>query len=490
MADVLIKNAEILTMDSARRIIDRGWISVSGNRIEDIGDGDPDAVGATKEIDARGGLVMPGFVSSHAHPVDAMLRGGIEVDRNLFDWFYNIYYGGLAAFTPEDCNMSIRLAMAEGIRGGITTFQDTWGINTGDDAARVDACAEASIEAYRSVGMRCIFSWMFNDRIPAAWDEYLKSIARKIPTLRLDPATIVEDTDSVLARMEALMRKHHGSDGGRIHACPAPCLPNTCTEEALLGSLELAREFDTLVTIHVNEQMTDAKMFSELWQISATEWMHNMGFLDPRVVAAHCVWLSDKDIRLFRMHDVKVAHNPTSNHFLGSGAAPIDKMVMAGITVGLGTDDVNLHSNVSIFSEMRRAALLQKVVCHDAGVITAEKVLEMATIDGARVLGLDSEIGSLEVGKKADVIILDTDAPHWFPRHHLPSVLVFQAHDEDVRTVLIDGRVVMEDRALHFFDDDDEQAFLARVQKATERIVEEAGLQSARDRGWQSFSRV
>jgi cytosine/adenosine deaminase-related metal-dependent hydrolase len=215
-----------------------------------------------------------------------------------------------------------------------------------------------------------------------------------------------------------------------------------------------------------------------------------MGFLDPRVVAAHCVWLSDKDIRLFRMHDVKVAHNPTSNHFLGSGTAPIDKMVMSGITVGLGTDDVNLQSNVSIFSEMRRAALLQKVARHDAGVITAEKVLEMATIDGAHVLGLDADIGSLEVGKKADVILLDTDQPHWYPRHHLPAVLVFQAHDEDVRTVLIDGKVVMEDRVLHFLGPDEESAFLQRVQQAAERVVDEAGLGSARDRGWQSFSTV
>lgn len=489
MADVLIQNAEILTMDPDRRIIDRGWLSVTGNRIDGIGEGDPD-VAAAKVIDGKGGVVMPGFVSSHAHPVDAMLRGGIEVDRNLFDWFYNIYYGGLAAFTPEDCHMSIKLAMAEGIRGGITTFQDTWGINTGDDSGRVDACAEASIAAYKEVGMRCIFSWMFNDRIPAAWDEYLKSVARKIPTLKLDPATIVEDTDFVLSRMEALMDKYHKTDEDRLHVCPAPCLPNTCSEEALLGSLELARKFDTLVTIHINEQMTDAKMFSELWQISATEWLHNMGFLDPRVVAAHCVWLSDKDIRLFRMHDVKVAHNPTSNHFLGSGAAPIDKMLTAGLIVGLGTDDVNLQSNVSIFSEMRRAALLQKITRHDAGVITAEKVLEMATIDGARVLGLESEIGSLEVGKKADIIVLNTDEPHWYPRHHLASVLVFQAHDEDVRTVLIDGKVVMEDRVLHFLDPDEQPAFLAHVQQATERIIDDAGLASARDRGWQSVSRV
>jgi len=173
------------------------------------------------------------------------------------------------------------------------------------------------------------------------------------------------------------------------------------------------------------------------------------------------VHLTDRDLRYFKVHGVKVAHCPSSNLNLASGIARVPQMVLAGITVGLGTDDTSTNCNVSILTEMRLAALIQRGVSYDAGVVTAEKVLEMATIDGARALGLEDEIGSLETGKKADIILFDTDKPHWYPCHQLPAVLAYQAQASDIHTVIIDGRIVMDGRELAFLGPDEEPAFYA-----------------------------
>lgn len=268
-------------------------------------------------------------------------------------------------------------------------------------------------------------------------------------------------------------------------------MPQGGTPTALLGSLELARKNDTIVPIHLCESPMDARMFNDTGGgLSCTDYLNNIGFLDPRVLAAHCVWVNDRDLRLLRANDVKVAHNAGSNMFLASGVAPVPKMVAAGITVGLGLDDANIGSNSSMLREMRHAALLAKVSNLDAGALTAEKVLEMATIEGARAVGLEKDIGSLEAGKKADVILFDTDKPHWHPRHLLPSTIVYQAHSDDVRTVIIDGEIIMRDRILSFMNADEERALYAKAQKASERIVEQAGMHPLLERGWQSRSRV
>lgn len=490
MADLLIDNVTVLTMDPERRIIPNGYVAITGNQIEDIGTGQPSGPAAKERIDGKGGVAAPGFISAHQHTTDALIRGGLEQDRNLFDWFLNVYYGGLAAYTVEDCRIASHLNVAEAIRGGVTTINDNWGINSGDELQRVNECAEVTLEAYREIGIRIIFSRMFIDTMPAYWMPLLDNLLRKVPGLKLDPGTIAEDTDRVLTSIESLMNKHHGTENGRIRTAPSPMLPQNATPEALKGSLELARRFDTIVPIHLCESNMDARMFNETWGgLSCTDYLNNNGFLDPRVLAAHCVWLNDRDIRLLKVNDVKVAHNPSTNMFLASGIAKVPRMILAGITVGLGIDDSTTGSNIDMLREMRHAALLHKAANLDAGAMTSEKVLEMATIDGARAVGLEKEIGSLEVGKKADVILFDTDRPHWYPRHHLPSVIVYQAHPDDVRTVVIDGKVVMRDRVLSWMDPEQERELLHAAQKASDAMIERGGLQFLRNRGWQSLSR-
>lgn len=488
MADLLIHNASILTMDSERTIIPDGWMTVTGNRIDAIGAGEPPVIDAAEQIDGQGGLVTPGLISSHNHVIDALLRGGIEVDRNLLDWLINVYFTGASQYTPDDCFTAAALNLSEAIRSGITTVVDNWGVNNGDDPVRVNECAEATLEVYRASGIRMIFARMFSDTFPKPWEGLVGSLVRKVGG-RIDLATLGEETEAALTRIEDLIRKHHRSANDRIHVCPSPIHAQTATPEGMLAALELARRYDTIVPIHHCEVELSGIVYPESGiGMSCTDYLHNIGFLDSRVIAAHCVWMNDRDLRLFREFDVKVAHCPSSNMFLASGAAPIPAMVAQGITVGIGTDDTNASSNVAMLKEMRHAAFLAKVSSLDAGAVTAEKVVEMATIDGARAIGLENEIGSLEPGKKADFVLFDTSGPNWYPRHNWPSVLVYQANTGDVRTVVIDGRVVLRDRELTYMDLYQEHELRAKAQRASEDIIERAGLERLRDRGWQSRS--
>jgi atrazine chlorohydrolase/5-methylthioadenosine/S-adenosylhomocysteine deaminase/melamine deaminase len=490
MADTVIENVTVLTMDPERRILEDAWLSVSGDAIEEIGTGEPPP-GATRVIDGRGGVVTPGFVSTHQHVIDVLLRGGLEQDRTLFDWLINVYHAGTSAYTPEDCALAVRLNMAEAISAGITTVTDNWGINNGDDATRVDECAAATLEAYERIGVRVLFARMFSDVFPPEWERLIGTFSRKLPGKTLRVETLTEPTDRALSSIEALMRRHNGSDRDRIRVCPAPVMEQIVSEQGLAGAHELAERFDTPMPIHHAEAPVNARMFPESGTgMSAAEYLFALGLLDERTLAAHAVWIGDREIRLLKRCGAKVAHCPSCNMFMGSGVLPLARLLAAGVTVGLGTDNANAGSNVSIMLTMRHAALLAKVTALDAGAVTAEKALEMATIDGARAIGMEKQIGSLEPGKKADLVLFDTGKPHWHPRHHLPSVLVYQAHEGDVRTVMIDGRLVLDDGALSFAPPDELPSLLRDAQRASRAVIERAGMDGLLQRGWQRESPV
>lgn len=487
MADTLIEGATILTMDRERRILEDGWIAVSGDRIEAIGTAGEDTPRAERVIDGRRAVVTPGFVSTHQHVIDVLLRGGLEQDRTLFDWLVNVYYAGTSAYTPEDCALAVRLNMAEAVSSGVTTITDNWGVNNGDAEQRVDECASATLEAYEAVGVRVLFGRMISDVFPPEWERLVGALSRKLSgkTLRMD--TLLEPADRALPSVEALIGTWDGRANGRIRVCPAPIMAPIVSEEALTAAHQLAERHDTVMPIHHCESPVNARMFPESGVgMSGTEYLHTLRLLDERILAAHAVWLNDRDIRLMGAFGAKVAHCPSCNMFAASGISPVPRLLESGVTVGLGTDDANANSNVSILVEMRHAALLGKVGTLDASAITAEKALEMGTIDGARAIGLDHEIGSLEPGKKADLVVFDTDKPHWHPRHHLPSVLVYQAHSTDVRSVMIDGRLVLDEGELWFAPGDELHALLEQGQRASDAVIERAGMQGLLERGWQS----
>ena len=488
MAELVIERVTLLTMDAERRVVPDGWIAIEGGRIGALGSGDPPP--ARQRIDGRGGVVMPGMISAHQHVIDVLLRGGLEQDRSLFDWLVNVYFAGTSAYTPEDCGLAATLNLSEAARAGVTTIVDNWGVNNGDDPTRVAECAEATLEVYRGSGLRVIFGRMFSDTAPSAWDGILGAYMGKLPRKTLDLATLGEPLDDAIARIEDLIAAHHGSADGRVHVCPAPIMAQLVSPEGLAAAQQLAERHDTIVPIHHCESELNARVFPESGPgMSTTDYLNALGSLTPRTLAAHCVWLDDRDIRLLAAHDVKVAHCPSCNSLLGSGAAPVPRLLAAGMTVGLGTDDANTNSNVSILQEARQATYLAKLTNADPGALTAEKALEMATIDGARAIGMEAQIGSLEVGKRADLVLFDTSGPHWHPRHLLAATIVHQAQSSDVRTVLVDGRVVLDERHPTFLAEEPAQLH-ERAQRASEAIVARAGMDDLLARGWQSRSRV
>jgi cytosine/adenosine deaminase-related metal-dependent hydrolase len=487
--DHLIKGVTVVTMDPERRILRDGWVAIAGDRIEAVGTGAPPP-GADHVVDGRGGVVTPGFVSTHQHVIDVLLRGGLEQDRTLFDWLVNVYFAGTSVYTPDDCGLAVELNLAEAISAGMTTITDNWGVNNGDTPARVEECAAATLEAYERIGVRVVFARMFSDVFPPEWERLVGALSRKLPAKTLRMETLLEPTDRALQSIEALIGKWSGAANGRIRVCAAPIMAQIVSEAGLAAANELAQRHDTVVPIHHCESPVNARVFPESGiGMSATEYLHALGLLNDRTLGAHAVWLSDRDIRLMSAFGTKVAHCPSCNMFIGSGISPVPRLLAAGVTVGLGADDANTSSNVSIMMEMRHAALLAKVGSLDAAAITAEKVLEMGTIDGARAIGLEHEIGSIEPGKKADLVLFDTDKPHWHPCHHVPSVLVYQAHSSDVSSVFVDGRMLLDRGELTFLPDE-LPVLLERAQSASEAIVERAGMGALLERGWQPRSLV
>jgi atrazine chlorohydrolase/5-methylthioadenosine/S-adenosylhomocysteine deaminase/melamine deaminase len=284
--------------------------------------------------------------------------------------------------------------------------------------------------------------------------------------VRHDPGGF-ETAESALTAIDDLISRFHGSADGRIQVWPSPGVAIFCSREGLLGAKELARRRGTRLTLHLAESPHDRQQAG----MSSIEYLASIGFLGPEVLAGHCVQADLNDLRILRRYDVKVANNAVSNMFLGSGIAPVMEMHLAGLTVGIGTDDANCNNGVNMLSDMKFVALAQKARYARADALTAQRVLEMATIDGARALGMEHEIGSLEPGKKADLVLVDLDRPHLYPRVSVPSVLVYQANGSEVDTVVVDGRILLEGGRLLGLDPP-----AAQIQAASDRIVREARL--------------
>jgi len=476
MTDLLIKGGTILTMDADRKIIPDGAVAVEGSIIKHVGD-KAGVSSAKKVIDATGKLVMPGFVNSHTHVIQLLLRGGLSQDKELYDWLFNVLYPGLASYSPDDARLGTSVYVSEALRAGITTIVDN------EDQGRTDAVAVATIGTYARTGIRAVYARMFFDHSPEHMSKLIETVLRKGVTVK-HTTDLIETCDQALAHIESLMDRFHGTENGRIQVWPAPSLPNICSEEGLIRSSELAEKRNTMVTTHLAEAPFDANMYG----MTSTEFLNCLGVLRPSLLAAHCVWMTDRDIRLLQVNDVKVAHNAVSNLYLASGIAPISKMVAQGITVGVSTDDANCNESVNMIQAMKIAALAQRAKNLDCSALTSEKVVEMATIDAARAVGMQDSIGSLEKGKKADIIIIDLAHPQLCPLHHIPNALVFQAYGSEVDTTIVDGKVLMENRSLTYMSREEELQLYRDAQKASVAIAKRAGLPGL-DRPWTRLGR-
>ncbi len=429
----LIRNATIVTIGDQNRIFE-GDVFIEHGRIAALGESlaGREYKGA-EVIEARGRVLLPGFVQTHVHLCQTLFRGAAD-DLSLLDWLTKRIWPMEAAHTADSVYASARLGIAELIRGGTTCALTMETVNH----------TEAVFAAVEEIGFRATVGKCMMDKGTDV------------------PAALREQTDTSIAQSIELLERWHGAAEGRIRYCFAPRFAVSCTRELLERVAELSRERRVMVHTHASENKDEIGMVERETGHRNIEYLNECGLAAPHVVLAHCVHLNNSEMEILSRTGTHVAHCPSSNLKLGSGFAPIVEMLNRGISVSLGADGAPCNNRLDMFTEMRTAALIQKAL-HGAEALPALTMLRMATIDGARALGLGKEIGSIEVGKRADLMLLNLEALHTTPHPDPVSAIVYAAEVSDVKTVMIDGRVLMHEGEMTTVD---QQAVMhaARVQ--------------------------
>lgn len=416
---ILIKGGTLITMDDKDSVV-KGDLLVRQGRIASVGE---EAGTADVLIDARGCAVLPGFIQTHVHLCQTLFRGAAD-DLSLIDWLKKRIWPMEAAHTPSSIRASARLGIAELIKGGTTCALTMETVNHTAEVFRV-----VEETGFRATVGKCMMD--------AGGDV---------------PGALMERTDESIAESLALLEEWHGRAGGRIRYCFAPRFAVSCTRELLQEVAKLARERKVIVHTHASESQAEIALVEHATGKRNIEYLESVGLAAPNVALAHCVHVSDAELNVLARTGTRVLHCPSSNLKLGSGIAPVAEMLARGISVSLGADGAPCNNNLDMFTEMRTAALLQKVVKGPED-LPAHRVLRLATIDGAHALGLEKEVGSLETGKRADVTILNLDHLHTTPQPEIISAIVYAAKASDVRTVIIDGRIVMHERKLIYLNE-------------------------------------
>ena len=486
MVDLLVKDGSIVTMNPEREVIETGAVAVD--------DGEIVAVGPTTEIedrydgdrivDATDHAVVPGFIDPHTHVADILARGGVSNERALYDWLFNVKKPAIYAMTPDDHAIASALFSAEALRAGITTFVEfpevfvMW-----DD--EFDSILEAKLNEYETAGIRTIYAQAFRDNadVPSNLGEFVDRVTRKEPAVNHVPADAsVSGTDAALDRIDDVYEQHHDpSPESRQQIWIAPENVVTATDDGLSAAYEFAEHRNTMTTTHVSETVHE-----EHGELTHTQYLNAVDYLGERSVLAHCVHVNERDIRLLAETGTKTVHNPLTNLVLGSGIAPVPTMTNYGVTVGLGTDNPSGNDTINPLSDMQYAALIHRADRRDAGAVTAEKVLEMATIDGARVIGREDELGSIEAGKRADLSLVDLDFSHLTPRQNIAPTLVFQTQGHEIDTVICEGSIVLENGTTAI--EERHPDLLAESQKRAGEVLSRAGMDSLVERPWTSHS--
>jgi 5-methylthioadenosine/S-adenosylhomocysteine deaminase len=412
---LLIRGGVVVTMNDRFDIVD-GDVSIKDGRIAAIAPAIDDR--HDRVVDARGGYVLPGLIQTHIHLCQTLFRGYAD-DLRLMDWLRTRVWPMEAAHTADTLRAAARLATTELLAGGTTT------VLTMETVHDTDVVFETVADS----GMRATIGKCMMD-----FDAQV-------------PKRLQEQTRSSIDESVALRKRWDGAAGGRLRAAFAPRFAVSCSRELLEAVASLSAAQHALVHTHASESRDEIAIVQQMTGArSNIEYLASVHLASPHVCAAHCVWVDDRDQQLLAEHDVKVMHCPGSNLKLGSGVAPVPEMRARGITVSLGADGAACNNRLDMFEEMRLAAILQ-AMRSEPGVLAARDVLWMATRAGARTLGLEPEIGSLEVGKKADVVIVDRDRPHLAPGPDPYSTLVYAARGSDVRTTIVDGELLVDDFA-------------------------------------------
>ena len=413
MTSLLIRSGLILTMNDRFDVVE-GDVSIKDGRIATIAphiDEPHDRI-----VDARGGYVLPGLIQTHIHLCQTLFRGYAD-DLPLMDWLRRRVWPMEAAHTPETLRAATRLAATELLASGTTAVLTMETVH--DTDAVFEAVAQSGLRA--TIG-KCM----------------MDSDAQV-------PRRLRERTRDSIDESVAIRKRWHGAANGRLRAAFAPRFAVSCSRDLLEAVASLSREQQAIVHTHASESRDEIAIVKQMsGGLSNLEYLASVRLTSPHLCAAHCVWVDDREQQLLADRDVKVLHCPGSNLKLGSGIAPVAEMRARGITVSLGADGAACNNRLDMFEEMRLAAVLQAMRTQP-GVLPARDVLAMATRAGARTLGLDAEIGSIEAGKRADVIVVDRDRPHLAPGPDPYSTLVYAARGSDVRTTIVDGEPLVDD---------------------------------------------
>ena len=432
-ADLIVAGGTVVTMDAQKRVIEDGAVAIRGDSIVGVGTSAEieSQFGAARTIEARNELVLPGLINGHAHAAMSLFRG-IADDLALDDWLHKYIFPAEARnVTPDFVTWGTKLGVLEMLRGGITTYADMYYFE--------DAVARATKDA----GMRGVLGETIID-FPAPDNK--------------TPAQALQYTQEYISRWKG---------DPLITPAVAPHSIYTCSQKTLQESAALARRNGVPILIHVAEAPFELQQSREQHGTTPVGYLERIGVLGPDVVAAHCVWVDAADIAALVHFGVGCTNNPSSNMKTASGVMPATEMLGAGLAVGLATDGAASNNNQDMFEEMDLAAKLQKIARMDPRALPGEQVVEMATIGGARALHMEKEIGSIETGKKADLILIDTTAPHATPMYNVYSELVYALKASDVKTVIIGGRVVMQDRRMLALD---ESQILAKAREYQKKI--------------------
>jgi 5-methylthioadenosine/S-adenosylhomocysteine deaminase len=439
--DLIIKGGTIVTMDASRRVIDNGGIAVKAGRVVAVGTAaeiDRDFA-ARESIDAGGKVVVPGLINGHTHVPMTLFRG-IADDLDLQEWLTKYIFPAEAKNVTEDfVRVGTRLGLAEMIRSGTTTYCDMYYFE--------DAIADETAKA----GMRGVLGETVID-FPVA-----------------DNKTNAE----AMAYTERFLNRWKGH--ALIVPAIAPHAPYTVSAEHLKAVRALSDRTGAPIVTHISETRREVDDSIKDKGASPIDYLNQIGFLNDRVIAAHVVWPTSEELGLLKKLGVGIVHNPQSNMKLASGVAPVPDMLKSDLPVGLGTDGAASNNDLNLWEEMDTAAKLHKVFAKDPKVVSAQEAFEMGTIRGARALHLEKEIGSIEKGKRADLVIVDLDDLNQTPFYNIYSDLVYSAKAGDVRTVIIEGRVIMRDRKLLTLN---EETIKADARRYREKIVQSVGVKT------------
>jgi len=440
-ADLIVTGGSVIAMDAARTVYNDGAVLIKGDQIVAVGPRSAleSRYEATQTLNATGQLVLPGFINGHTHVPMTLFRG-LHDDVTLNDWLYKYIFPAEARNVNEEfVRWGTRLGLAEQIRSGVTTFADMYYFE--------DAIAEES----KAAGVRGVLG----------------------ETLLDFPAPDNKSEAEMLAYTEKFLQRWRNDP--LIHAAVAPHSIYTCSRKTLTDGAALARKYQAPILIHTAEMKKEWEDSNAKNSMSPVQYLDRIGLLGPDVVSAHCIYVDAQDQKTLAERKVGCVHNPSSNMMIASGVSPVPEMRAAGVAVGLGTDGpAGSNNDLDIMEEMDLAAKLAKITRMNPLALGAKDVMAMATIEGARALHLDKQIGSLEPGKKADLVLLSLDQPNSVPMYDVYAQIVYASKASDITTVMVGGRTVMQNRKLLTVD---EPAAIAKAREYKTKIAASLGMQ-------------